>query len=62
VRVADPVDAPVPGEHRGCAVLRAPGKSSSLFEADVFRYGAVVEALVTLFEQRSGLAGVVAQE
>src|SRR5215217_5880682 len=58
VRVPDPVDAPVAGEHRGGAVFGAPGKSPGLFEAGVFRYGAVVEALVAFLEDGSRGAGV----
>src|SRR5215211_3541299 len=42
VRVTDPVDAPVAGEHRGGAVLGAPGEVPRLFESGVLEPGPII--------------------
>jgi hypothetical protein len=58
VRIADPVDSRVTGEHRGGTVLGTPGKSPRHFETGVLESGTVVEPLVTLFEHGAEGAGV----
>src|SRR5215210_4428705 len=56
--VADTVDAAVAGEYRGGSVLRAPEELPGFPKAGVLCHGAVVCAVVALFEHRSYGAGV----